>query len=181
MVGASSTSDVFQTQARLDEARVRVTKMRRDLRDAESTYEMILGSAPGELVDPQFSPKARQVSLEETLKLAINNMPKTKMDDAGKRILQAEVRRSWNAYEASMAGMDQSARAIKFGTLTRDAYRQQFEIAQRTLLDLLGAQRELFLSRIQHVSISFDKRLAEYRILAVSGTLLQTLGISPPK
>jgi adhesin transport system outer membrane protein len=64
---------------------------------------------------------------------------------------------------------------------TRDAYRQQFEVAQRTLLDVLDAENELFVSSGQLVSSQTNELLASYRILAVGGMLMSTLSIAPPQ
>ena len=179
MVGAGSLADVYQTQARLDDARVTGTRARQALQDAEATLEIIVGGAPDNLVDPQLPTKGVPTSLEEALRLVPHDRSRGGEDE--KKVVRAEVKRAWGAYETSMVRMEQLDRAIKFGALTRNAYRQQYDVAQRTLLDLLGAEREMFLFRSRYVVAMYDKRLAEFRLLAVRGLLLQTLAISPPK
>jgi adhesin transport system outer membrane protein len=94
---------------------------------------------------------------------------------------QQEMRQSWFALEASRQRVEDLADSVRFNVETRDAYRQQFEVAQRTLLDVLDAENELFVSSGQLVSSQTNELLASYRILAVGGMLMRTLGISPPQ
>jgi adhesin transport system outer membrane protein len=67
----------------------------------------------------------------------------------------------------------------------RQAYQQQFEIGQRSLLDLLDTENELYTARRSLVMGEHDLHLAEIRVLATSGSLLsalklQTLAKSAP-
>jgi adhesin transport system outer membrane protein len=57
----------------------------------------------------------------------------------------------------------------------RDAYRAQFNIGQRTLLDLLDAENEYFESRRAYVNARHDYALAHVRSHAATGQLLQAL------
>jgi adhesin transport system outer membrane protein len=91
------------------------------------------------------------------------------------------MRQSWFALEASRQRVEDLADSVRFNLETRDAYRQQFEVAQRTLLDVLDAENELFVSSGQLVTAQTNELLASYRILAVAGMLMTTLGISPPE
>jgi len=63
----------------------------------------------------------------------------------------------------------------------RDAYRQQFNIGQRSLLDLLDTENELFESRRALVNGRYDLRLAEYRWLTLSHRLLSALELIPAR
>ena len=94
---------------------------------------------------------------------------------------QQEMRQSWFALEASRQRVEDLSDSVKFNMETRDAYRQQFEVAQRTLLDVLDAENELFVSSGQLVSSQTNELLASYRILAVGGMLMSTLSIAPPQ
>jgi outer membrane protein, adhesin transport system len=64
---------------------------------------------------------------------------------------------------------------------TRDIYAQQFDLGQRGLLDLLDAENELFNDRSNLVTANYTEMFAAYRVLAVIGTLLDTLSIERPK
>ena len=61
----------------------------------------------------------------------------------------------------------------------REAYRQQFDIGQRSLLDLLDTENELFQARMALTKAEYDLRLAKIRVLASSGTLLGALQLRP--
>jgi len=64
---------------------------------------------------------------------------------------------------------------------TRDIYRQQFDIGQRGLLDLLDSENELFLSRENLVTARYAELFANYRLLATSGALVKALGLPAPE
>ncbi len=60
----------------------------------------------------------------------------------------------------------------------RDAYRKQFDIGQRTLLDLLDSENELFQARRAYGNAEHDLAIAYVRTHAGLGKLLTTLGVS---
>lgn len=60
----------------------------------------------------------------------------------------------------------------------RDAYRKQFDIGQRTLLDLLDTENELFDARRAFVAAQHDLNNAVIRTQAGMGSLLAALGVS---
>jgi len=59
---------------------------------------------------------------------------------------------------------------------TREAFRQQFEIGQRTLLDLLDTQTEFFEASRSYSNARHDQAIAQARTLAAMGRLVSTLG-----
>jgi len=61
----------------------------------------------------------------------------------------------------------------------REAYRQQFDIGQRSLLDLLDTENEFFQARRALVNAEYDLSLAKARVLGASGTLLSALKLRP--
>ncbi|QKH33729.1 TolC family outer membrane protein [Achromobacter pestifer] len=66
-------------------------------------------------------------------------------------------------------------------TKVREAYRQQFQIGQRSLLDLLDTENELFESRRALTNALYDLQLAQYRWLALSHALLPALSLQPAR
>lgn len=60
----------------------------------------------------------------------------------------------------------------------RDAYRKQFEIGQRTLIDLLNAENELFEAKRLYTNVVNDLSVAYVRTHYQMGTLLTTLGLT---
>ena len=63
---------------------------------------------------------------------------------------------------------------------TRAAFRQQFDIGQRTLLDLLDTQNEFFEAQRIYTNTRYDQLTAQGRALSVMGQLIASLGVSPP-
>ncbi|MFD2190937.1 TolC family outer membrane protein [Pistricoccus aurantiacus] len=59
----------------------------------------------------------------------------------------------------------------------RGAYRQQFDIGQRSLLDLLDIENEYFEASRVHVNARYNVSLADARTLAAMGRLLQVLDL----
>ncbi|MDC7718985.1 TolC family outer membrane protein [Vogesella sp. DC21W] len=61
----------------------------------------------------------------------------------------------------------------------RDAYRKQFDIGQRTLLDMLDSENELFESRRELLNAELNQQLATYRVLGESGRLMEVMQLKP--
>ncbi|HET7865654.1 MAG TPA: TolC family outer membrane protein [Burkholderiaceae bacterium] len=74
-----------------------------------------------------------------------------------------------------MLYLDRNVLAIE---KARDAYRQQFDIGQRSLLDLLNAENELYTARRAYANAEFDLGIARARTQAGMGTLVATLGLT---
>jgi adhesin transport system outer membrane protein len=94
---------------------------------------------------------------------------------------QREMRSSWFALEGARDSIDALEDSRDFNRSTLAAYEQQFEVAQRTLLDVLDAENELFTSEGQLATAQTNEQLASYRILGVGGVLLETMGVSAPQ
>ncbi len=60
----------------------------------------------------------------------------------------------------------------------REAYRRQFDIGQRTLLDLLDTENEYFQARRAYANASYDLIIAQARTLAGMGTLMNALQVA---
>ena len=61
----------------------------------------------------------------------------------------------------------------------REAYRQQFDIGQRSLLDLLDTENEFYQSRRALTNAEYDLSLAKARVLGTNGGLLSALQLRP--
>lgn len=59
----------------------------------------------------------------------------------------------------------------------RGAYQQQFDIGQRTLLDVLDSENEYFEASRAYANAEFDLTLAQARTLAAMGQLMHTLEV----
>jgi adhesin transport system outer membrane protein len=61
---------------------------------------------------------------------------------------------------------------------SREAYRQQFDIGQRTLLDLLDSQNEFFEATRSYINAHHNQVAAQARTLAGMGQLVGALGVN---
>jgi len=71
--------------------------------------------------------------------------------------------------------LDQNTLSIE---KARDAYRQQFDIGQRNLLDLLNAENELYTAKRAYANAEYDLGTAQARTQAAVQQLTAQLGIS---
>lgn len=60
----------------------------------------------------------------------------------------------------------------------REAYRKQFDIGQRTLLDLLDTENEYFQAKRSLANTEYDMKIAHARVYAGQGDLLNKIGAS---
>lgn len=98
-----------------------------------------------------------------------------------RREAEEEARVSYNALKTAQARVESLRSQAEATRATRDAYAQQFDLGQRSLLDLLDAENELFLARTDLVTAEVTEIFAVYRVLAVTGDLLVVLEIDRPK
>lgn len=91
--------------------------------------------------------------------------------------LRKEAHLAWKQWKTSAAQSKTYASAVRFNTDTSGMYLQQFNTGQRSLLDLLDAENELYSSSLLLVSSRMNEIATQYRILALSGGLLEYLGI----
>lgn len=90
-----------------------------------------------------------------------------------RRQVEETLRLAWAAYQATSRQINIIKQQIAFSEATRDAYAKQFNIGQRTLLDLLNTENELFQARESLVVAKTDQLFAQYRIFAVMGRMLE--------
>lgn len=95
--------------------------------------------------------------------------------DRSIRQLEETVRLAWAAFEATGAQLPLLERQVKAATATRNAYAKQFNIGQRTLLDLLNSEQEVLRARQSVVETRSDHLLAQYRVLEGMGALVDHL------
>tara|TARA_R100000935_G_scaffold14016_1_gene28199 strand:- start:1489 stop:2808 length:1320 start_codon:yes stop_codon:yes gene_type:complete len=96
------------------------------------------------------------------------------------RQVEQSFRLSWNALETVRRQMSYFEEYAAAAEKTRDAYQQQFNFGQRTLLDLLDSENELFRARIALTNAQYDEIFTMYRVLNSIGLLLESLEIIAP-
>jgi adhesin transport system outer membrane protein len=92
-------------------------------------------------------------------------------EDTVREVSEA-VRQAWNGYTATERRMASLERHVASMLKTRDAYIEQWQINDRTLLDVLDAENELYTSQRTLVEAQRDYTTALYRLRASMGTLV---------
>jgi outer membrane protein, adhesin transport system len=98
-----------------------------------------------------------------------------------RREAEEEARLAYNAVITARSRVEALRAEADAQRATRDAYAQQFILGQRSLLDLLDAENQLFIARSNLTTADYTERFAVYRVLTVLGDLLVTLDIDRPK
>ncbi|EWH09377.1 TolC family type I secretion outer membrane protein [Catenovulum agarivorans DS-2] len=86
---------------------------------------------------------------------------------------------SWQAKESLEKQLGFLQIHVEQSYLTQQAYKKQFDLGRRTLLDLLDTENELFEARKSHVNAKSSHIVAQYRVLNAMGRLLNSLEINP--
>lgn len=97
------------------------------------------------------------------------------------RAVEDQVRQTW----AQMVSAGEQAREFANQAAANQevvrAYKDQFSLDRRTLLDVLDSQNELFVSRSNKINSEFLEMFAVYSLLAFKGELLPTLSVAYPR
>ena len=88
---------------------------------------------------------------------------------------------SWNAFELLNEQKKYIQMHVVASKSTQADYKEQFKIGQRSLLDLLDTENELFQSRRDFLEAEFSEITAQYRILHSMGVLLDALRVTQPE
>jgi outer membrane protein, adhesin transport system len=90
---------------------------------------------------------------------------------------ERDLRQTWQVLAEDRNRMPQLQRYAEASAQVVRSYRLQFSIGQRTLLDVLNAENELFTARSNQYTVASAVTLGELRLLATMGKLLETLGV----
>jgi len=96
------------------------------------------------------------------------------------RQLNEELRLSWNALQNAEKQVPIAKDYADRSKTVRTAYQEQFSLGDRSLLDMLDSENEVFTAQRRYVELQFIEMFTTYRINARTGTLLKTLNIQPP-
>lgn len=91
--------------------------------------------------------------------------------------LKNAVENSWIMLETARQQFKLYTDAARYSGETLDAYKSQFQLGQRSILDVLDAENELYNNAVQAVTARNNIPVAQFRLLALGGTLLSQLGI----
>ncbi|NLC70758.1 MAG: TolC family outer membrane protein [Desulfuromonadaceae bacterium] len=92
-------------------------------------------------------------------------------------LIMEETRATWAELATARRQIASFTDAVEFNRRTLDSYSKQFNVGQRTLLDVLDARNELFQSSSLLATAKANEVIAAKRLLALNGNLIQSLGI----
>ncbi|HIF9343656.1 TPA: TolC family outer membrane protein [Photobacterium damselae] len=87
---------------------------------------------------------------------------------------------AWNAYQYVGEQKQFIREHVIAAKETQSDYTQQFKLGQRSLLDLLDSENELFEARKDYLRAEYDELIAQYRLLNATGQLLGSLRVTTP-
>jgi adhesin transport system outer membrane protein len=90
-----------------------------------------------------------------------------------RRRVEKDVAFAWNTYKSSEKRLAYLDGYVKSTEETSEAYLQQFQIGERTLLDLLNTENEIFEARKEFLQVKYQNILAKYRVLTSMGIMLE--------
>lgn len=88
-----------------------------------------------------------------------------------------DVRQAWEALRVDRMRLPQVAQYARASSDVADGYRLQFQLGQRTLLDVLNAENERFNALSGYVAARAAVTTDELRVLASQGRLVLALGL----
>ena len=96
------------------------------------------------------------------------------------RQLNEELGLAWNAMNNANAQVPIAQQYVDYSSSVRTAYQKQFSLGERTLLDLLDSENELFTAQRRLAEVKNSQLFTQYRIKATIGQLLKSQGVVAP-
>jgi len=108
------------------------------------------------------------------------NQAKDIRDNTYRQVMES-MRLSWVAYKTIESQMNFFKIHRDSSIKSNTAYQKQFNIGQRTLLDLLDSANEMFVAKSAYTTAKYDEIFAQYRILASKGGINKYLHVTLPE
>ena len=119
-------------------------------------YNLFRGGADRAEVRKQISKVHQEIETKRTLK---------------RQVIEG-LNLSWNAYEMIGAQLYDLRDYKMYSEQTLVLYKDEYDLGQRSLLDLLQSQNDVINARIQLTNAQYDLKFAKYRILDAMGLLV---------
>lgn len=129
-------------------------------------------------VDMNLFAGGRDMAKRESAGKAINQA--TAVRDRSYLQLQDAVTQAWTAWQTNQSQRAELETAAKASEETVLAYRKQFAIGMRTLIDVLNAEQELFAARRSLIENRKSLHEAYYRLQNTLGGLLTVTQVAAP-
>ncbi|MDG9925424.1 MULTISPECIES: TolC family outer membrane protein [unclassified Pseudomonas] len=96
------------------------------------------------------------------------------------RVVNENLSLAWNAMENARLQTPKARDYADYTSRVREAYQQQFSLGQRTLLDLLDSDNELFTANRRYTEVRYIEEFSMYRVIAAMGELLKKQNVVVP-
>jgi adhesin transport system outer membrane protein len=96
------------------------------------------------------------------------------------RVVNENLSLAWNAMENARLQTPKARDYADYTARVREAYQQQFSLGQRTLLDLLDSDNELFTANRRYTEVRYTEEFSMYRVMAAMGELLRKQNVVVP-
>ncbi len=91
--------------------------------------------------------------------------------------LTRQVAVAWSEYETATGQVEKHQEALQYSMESRDMYLMQFNVGQRSLLDVLDSINEVFSNSVLLETAQSNLNFTVYKFLALEGVLISTLEI----
>ncbi|WP_220720352.1 TolC family outer membrane protein [Agarivorans litoreus] len=108
------------------------------------------------------------------------NRAKAVGEDAHRQVSEG-TRLAWNAWDVLVRQKSFLQQHVEASYQTVEAYKKQFNLGKRSLLDVLNTENELFEAQNEFISADIDELRAKYRLLNATGLLLEALRVNRPE
>lgn len=85
---------------------------------------------------------------------------------------------AWTEYETALASIDKFQEALQYSMESRDMYLMQFNVGQRSLLDVLDSINEVFSNEVQLETAKSNRNFTVYKLVTLQGRLVKALEMS---
>lgn len=96
------------------------------------------------------------------------------------REVEELARNAWDGLERARERRALLEKQVEVSSKVLSSYRAEFTAGNRSLLDILDAQNSLVGAQVDLSTARYAELFAEYRMLAVAGRLMSTVGVSQP-
>ena len=102
---------------------------------------------------------------------------KSNLQDTSDDLIR-QVATAWAEYESSIGQIEKYQEALQYSLESLDMYLMQFNVGQRSLLDVLDATNEVFSNKVQLETATSNRNFTLYKFLALEGQLMKTLEVA---
>lgn len=92
--------------------------------------------------------------------------------------LTQQVATAWTEYETAVKSIEKHMEALQYSMESRDMYMMQFNVGQRSLLDVLDSINEVFSNSVLLETAQSNRNFALYKLLALEGILVKSMDVA---